>query len=78
MARNDDTVLIDVLIKTGNALETLVANFNHQTNREDKMVNEFRVRPQVQMGERTSSNPINNLPISYEVHNLGEERLIFF
>ena len=40
-AKNDDTTLVDVMTRICNALESLVANFNQQTKREDKVVGEL-------------------------------------
>ena len=40
-SKNDDTILIDVKTRICNALESLVANFNQQTKREDKVVGEL-------------------------------------
>ena len=37
-AKNDDTTLVDVMTRICNALESLVANFNQQTKREDRVV----------------------------------------
>ena len=36
-AKNDDTTLIDVMTRIWNALESLVANFNQQMEREDRV-----------------------------------------
>ena len=44
-AKNDDTTLIDVMTRICNALESLVANFNQQTKREDRVVGECRNFP---------------------------------
>ena len=40
-AKNDDTTLIDVMTRIWNALESLVANFNQQMEREDGVVGEL-------------------------------------
>ncbi|RVW91809.1 hypothetical protein CK203_045907 [Vitis vinifera] len=40
-AKNDDMILIYVKTRICNALESLVANFNQETKREDKVVGEL-------------------------------------
>ncbi|KAL6311809.1 hypothetical protein AAG906_018601 [Vitis piasezkii] len=40
-ARNDDTTLINVMTRTCNALESLVGNFNQQTEKENRVVGEL-------------------------------------
>ncbi|RVW12489.1 hypothetical protein CK203_093473 [Vitis vinifera] len=44
-ARNDDTALINVMTKTCNALESLVGNFNQQTEKENRVVGELEKLP---------------------------------
>ena len=41
IAKNDDTTLINVMTRTCNALESLVGNFNQQTERENRVVGEL-------------------------------------
>ncbi|KAL6328089.1 hypothetical protein AAG906_033366 [Vitis piasezkii] len=44
-AKNDDTTLINVVTRTCNALESLVGNFNQQTERENRVVGELEKLP---------------------------------
>ncbi|WJZ85711.1 hypothetical protein VitviT2T_005231 [Vitis vinifera] len=44
-AKHDDTTLINVMTRTCNALESLVANFNQQTERENRVVGELEKLP---------------------------------
>ncbi|KAL6323612.1 hypothetical protein AAG906_039205 [Vitis piasezkii] len=44
-ARNDDTTLINVMTRTCNALESLVGNFNQQTEKENRVVGELEKLP---------------------------------
>ncbi|KAJ9693416.1 hypothetical protein PVL29_012264 [Vitis rotundifolia] len=44
-AKNDDTTLINVMTRTCNALESLVGNFNKQTERENRVVSELEKLP---------------------------------
>ncbi|RVX10853.1 hypothetical protein CK203_018178 [Vitis vinifera] len=44
-ARNDDTTLINVMTRTCNALESLVGNFNQQTEKENRVVGELETLP---------------------------------
>ncbi|KAJ9693207.1 hypothetical protein PVL29_012094 [Vitis rotundifolia] len=45
IAKNDDTTLINVMTRTCNALESLVGNFNQQTERENRVVGELGKLP---------------------------------
>ncbi|KAJ9693086.1 hypothetical protein PVL29_011998 [Vitis rotundifolia] len=44
-AKNEDTTLINVMTRTCNALESLVGNFNQQTERENRVVGELAKLP---------------------------------
>ncbi|KAJ9675322.1 hypothetical protein PVL29_024323 [Vitis rotundifolia] len=43
--KNEDTTLINVMTRTCNALESLVGNFNQQTERENRVVGELQKLP---------------------------------
>ena len=44
-AKSDDTGLINVMMRTCNALDSLVAKFNQQTDRENRVVGESEKLP---------------------------------
>ena len=44
-AKSDDTGLINVMTRTCNALDSLVAKFNQQTDRENRVVGELEKLP---------------------------------
>ena len=44
-ARNDDTTIFNVMTRTYNALESLVGNFNQQTEKENRVVGELETLP---------------------------------
>ncbi|KAL6346223.1 hypothetical protein AAG906_027978 [Vitis piasezkii] len=69
-AKNDDTTLINVMTRTCNALESLVANFNQQTERENRVVGELEKLP--------SLNRLDILKLSQIIMNdLMKVKLLF-
>ena len=77
-AKNDDTTLIDVMIRTCNALESLVANFKQQMKREDRVVGELEKLPNLsRLDVLKLSQIIINDPMKVKLFsNLGEDRNI--
>ncbi|KAJ9691530.1 hypothetical protein PVL29_013646 [Vitis rotundifolia] len=74
-AKNDNTTLIDVMIRTCNALDSLVANFNQQTKRENRVVGELEQLPNLSRFDilKLSQTIMNDLMKVKLLFNLDED-----
>ncbi|KAJ9703076.1 hypothetical protein PVL29_004727 [Vitis rotundifolia] len=74
-AKNDVSTLINVMTRTCNALESLIANFNQQTERENRVVGELEKLPNLnRLDILKLSQIIMNYPMKVKLlFNLDED-----